>query len=134
MKYEKSERVQETTYSPIDEFVYDLVETLNDEEYCNDAVNVIAGKEVMTDLIDTINSKILKDFEFDMDDLKPSEIKSDILNLSVFSDGEAYLESAIDSNGRFYDCESFIYLHNEIDREALMYENRKCDAIVFGIE
>lgn len=138
MRYEKSDRVQREDYPSTIELVYDIVETLYDESNNDDVVNVIAPKDIIIKLINFLDSVYIKNldanFTFDVKDLNLSDFDVDILTLAIYKDGEIYLESAIDCDNEFYECDGFIYLHNDVDIAAIENNNRRCDAIIFDID
>lgn len=137
MRYEKSDRVQRESYSSAIELVYDIVETLNDESNYDDVVNVIAPKDIVIKLINFLDNVYVKNldanFTFDVKDLDLSDFEDNIITLAVYRDGEIYLESATDCDNEFYECDGFIFLHNDVDIAAIENNNRRCDTIIFEI-
>jgi hypothetical protein len=135
MRYQKSERIQNEDYSSISEFLNDVIETLIDESNYEQTVNIIADTELTEMLIKEFYSNNVEDFKFNLQIVDYTQKDNTIteFKITILSDGEVFIEPAMDKNGEYYDCDGFIFLQNEITDKILKGNNRRCDAIVFEI-
>lgn len=135
MKYNKENRVQHENYSSIYEFITDVVETLQDEGNYEDVVNIIAEKPVLDEILSTIGENNVKDFKFvtPTPDQNIMEI-DELYTTSIYSDGEVYLENAINPNyDDYYNYDGFMFIHKDVNDDIYQLSNRNCDVIVFDI-
>lgn len=135
MYYEKSERVQHTSYCCINHFILDVLETLLDEDMNNESVHIIADKFLVEKLIKVICQANIDDFEFNLAlvDFYRFDDTIDEYRITIFTDGEVYVESAINKNANYYDCDGFIFAECEVSDDVYMGNNKHCDVMVFDI-
>lgn len=135
MKYNKENRVQHENYSSVYEFVTDAIETLQDLDNHEDVVNIVADKQIMDEILAVIGENNVKDFKFETPTPDSNVMEIDELyTTSIYSDGEAYLENAINpSYDDYYNYDGFMFVHKEVDSDIYQYSNRNCDVIVFDI-
>lgn len=136
MKYEKSERVQFSTYCCIPHLILDALNTLQDEDLNIDQVNIITDKYMTEELIKVICQSDIEDFEFDLAfiDFNMYDESIDEYRITIFDDGEVYIEPAIDKDAEYYDCDGFIFAELGVSDDAYKGNNRGNDVMVFEIE
>ena len=135
MRYEKSERVQHESYCCIPHFIEDVIETLFDEDSDNESVHIIADKYLVEELIKVICQVRVNDFEFDlaMLDFNMIDDEVDEYCITIFDDGEVFVEKAIDKDANYYEYDGFIFAEYEVSEDAYNGRNRRCDVMVFDI-
>ena len=136
MYYEKSERVQHTSYCCINHFILDVLQTLLDEDMNNESVHIIADKYLVEKLIKIICQVSINDFEFNLVrvDFNIFEDSIDEYRITIFDDGDVFIEPAIDENAEYYGCDGFIFAEYEVSEDAYSGNNRDCNVMVFDIE
>lgn len=136
MRYEKSDRVQHDNYCCEISFIEDVLDTLFDEDLNVDNVSIIADTYIIELLLKTICRLEIDDFEFDLQaiDFNKFNDACDKYKIMLFKDGEMYVESAIDRDANYYDCDSFIFVESEVSEDAYSGNNRHNDVMVFSID
>lgn len=136
MIYEKSDRVQRTEYGCPVCFMQDVIETLFDEDSDVDQVNIIADTYLTEVILKTICRVQIDDFEFDLDfiDFNTSDDNIDEYKITIFDDGDVYIEPAINKDAEYYDCDGFMFVEADVSDDAYNGNNRHCDVMVFTIE
>ena len=136
MLYEKSERVQHESYCCISHFIQDVIDTLLNEDSDNESVHIIADKYLVEELIKVICQVRVNDFEFDLAMLDFNTIDDEIDEycITIFDDGEVFVEKAIDKDANYYEYDGFIFAEYEVSEDAYNGRNRRCDVMVFDID
>lgn len=136
MKYKKENRVQHESYSSVYELVTDAIETLQSINDGEEVVNIIADKQGMDEILAVIGENNIEDFVFETPTPDPNVMELDELYAtSIYSDGEVYLENAINvSHDDYYNYDGFMFVHKDVDSDIYHYDNRKCDVMVFDID
>lgn len=135
MLYEKSDRVQHESYYCIHHFITDVIDTLFDEDSDNESVHIIADKYLIEELIKVICQVKVNDFEFNlvMVDFNMIDDEVDEYCITIFDDGEVFVEKAIDKDANYYEYDGFIFAEYEVSEDVYEGNNRRCDVMVFDI-
>jgi hypothetical protein len=136
MRYEKSDRIQNESYCCPVHFLEDAIETLFDESLETKCIHIISDKYLTETLLKLICQTTINDFEFELSliDFNKENDEIDEYRITIFDDGEVYIEPAIDEDGEYYDCDGFIFAECEVSEDAYNGNNRGNDTMIFSIE
>lgn len=134
MKYEKSDRVQHESYCCLLCFLSDVLETLFDESNDEGQVHIIADEFITGELIKLICKVEIDDFEFDLQVVEFDKDNAEEYRITILDSGEVYIESAVDKNGEYHDCDGFIFADVDVDESVIQGNNRRCDVMIFDID
>lgn len=133
MKYEKTDRIQDEDYYSNVDFLNDVIETLLDESNYEKTISIFADKEIISEICETMKNADINQFEFDFQTEEINENFNGIGMITLYEDGAIFVDSATDKNNNFYECDGFLFVHKDVDKEAIQGRNRRCDVMVFDI-
>ena len=136
MRYELSNRIQEESYCCEHCLLVDIVETLFNEDLDTDQVNIIASTYTTEKLIKAICQITIEGFEFDLQllDFDKFDDETDEYRITILDDGEVFVESAVNKDAVYHDCDGFMFVESEVSEDAYSGNNRRCDVVVFEVE
>lgn len=133
MRYEKSDRIQNENYSSTTDLLNDIIETLLDESNYEKTINIFADREIIADICEIMKTVDINQFEFDFQTEEINDNFNGIGMITIFEDGAIFVNSATDKNDKFYECDGFLFVHKDVDEEAIQGRNRRCDVMIFDL-
>ena len=135
MRYKMQERVQKESYCCTVSLLEDVVNTLFDEELCNECVHIITDKHMTEKLVKNICQLTINDFTFNLTYVNFDSLDDSIdeYRITIYNNGKVYVSSAIDENAEYYSCDGFLFVEYEVSEDVYRGNNRNCDTIVFDI-